>query len=96
MMEVFGEKLAKMSLDGESEKEGLEGLVMANKKIEAEELPSPEQLKGRILLNTSNSHFFQNGPFPDNVFFRPRIWELLRVDSLDREGYYTNPSSSAS
>ena len=28
MMEVFGEKLVKMPLDGESEKDGLEGLVM--------------------------------------------------------------------
>jgi phosphatidylinositol phospholipase C delta len=61
MMQVFGEKLVKMPMDGEgSEKEALEGLVMTNKKIEVDELPSPEQLKGRILLKASKkkSHFF--------------------------------------
>jgi hypothetical protein len=49
MMEVFGEKLIRMPMEGENEKEGSEGLLMANK-IEVEELPSPEQLKGKILL----------------------------------------------
>jgi phosphatidylinositol phospholipase C delta len=59
MIEVFGERLVKMPMDGESEKEGLEGLVMTNNKIEVEELPSPEQLKGRILLKASNKSHFQ-------------------------------------
>ena len=68
MMEVFGDKLVKhklvkMSLDGESEKEGLESIAMPNKKLvmkmEVEELPSPEQLKGRILLKASRSLFFR-------------------------------------
>ena len=68
MMEVFGDKLVKhklvkMSLDGESEKEGLESIAMPNKKLvmkmEVEELPSPEQLKGRILLKASKSFFFR-------------------------------------
>ena len=57
-MQVFGEKLVKMPLmmDGEggSEKEAaalVEGLVMmTNGMIDVDELPSPEQLKGRILL----------------------------------------------
>ena len=55
----------KMSLDGESEMEGLESLemsnklVITNKKMEVKELPSPEQLKGGILLNASKSHFFR-------------------------------------
>jgi len=42
MMEVFGERLVRMPVDSENEKEG--------KRIEVEELPSPEQLKGKILL----------------------------------------------
>lgn len=61
MMQVFGEILVKMPMmDGEgSEKEALEDLVgMTNKIIEVEELPSPEQLKGRILLKASLKVFF--------------------------------------
>ena len=58
MMQVFGEKLVKMPImtdgGGGSEKEAaglVEGLVMmTNGKMEVDELPSPEQLKGRILL----------------------------------------------
>ena len=67
MMQVFGEKLVRMPLmnvgeGGGSEKDvaavaaaGRKGLVvMTNgKKMEVEELPSPEQLKGRILLKVS-------------------------------------------
>lgn len=65
MMEVFGEILVKMPInEGESEKEGLEGLVMTNK-LEVEELPSPEQLKGRILLKASKGHFSGWIFFPD-------------------------------
>ena len=67
MMQVFGEKLVKMSMDGEgSEKEALESLVMTNKKMEVDELPSPEQLKGRILLKVIiffSFFFLQDGPF---------------------------------
>ena len=100
MMEVFGEKLVKMPLDGEGEKEGLESLVMSNKKLvmiskkmEVEELPSPEQLKGRILLKAS--HFFRMNLFL--IFFsKAKNLELLKIDLLDSEGYYTDPSSSAS
>lgn len=55
MMEVFGDKLVRMAMDGESEKEGSEGLVMTSKKIEVEKLPSPEQLKGKILLKVGKS-----------------------------------------
>ena len=65
MMQVFGEILVRMPMPipimmmdggcegegGSSEKEGaLEGLVMTNK---VEELPSPEQLKGRILVKVN-------------------------------------------
>ena len=60
MMQVFGEKLVKMlmMMDGEgSEKETaalVEGLVMmTNKKMEVDELPSPKQLRERILLKVS-------------------------------------------
>jgi phosphatidylinositol phospholipase C delta len=61
MMQVFGEKLVKMPImtdgGGGSEKEAaglVEGLVMmTNGKMEVDELPSPEQLKGRILLKVS-------------------------------------------
>ena len=66
MMQVFGEKLVRMPLmnvgeGGGSEKDvpvaaaGRKGLVvMTNgKKMEVEELPSPEQLRGRILLKVS-------------------------------------------
>jgi phosphatidylinositol phospholipase C, delta len=46
MMEVFGDKLVRIMQDGgENGKE--EGLA---KKMEVEELPSPEHLKGKILL----------------------------------------------
>ena len=64
MMQVFGDKLVKMPMSmsmmmdggedgggGGSEKEGL--VVVNNNKIEVEELPSPEELKGRILLKVS-------------------------------------------
>jgi hypothetical protein len=68
MMQVFGEKLVRMPMpmDGEGGcgKEAVEGLVMTNKVID--ELPSPEQLKGRILLKASKkSHLFRNELFPD-------------------------------
>ena len=60
MVQVFGEKLVKMlmMMDGEgSEKETaalVEGLVMmTNKKMEVDELPSPKQLRERILLKVS-------------------------------------------
>ena len=66
MMQVFGEKLVKMPMpmmmdggggEGGSEKNEaalVEGLVMmTNKMMEVDELPSPEQLKGRILLKAS-------------------------------------------
>ena len=61
-MQVFGEKLVRTPLTmngGESEKEptaaARKGLtVMTNgKEMEVDELPSPEQLKGRILLKVS-------------------------------------------
>ena len=67
MMQVFGEKLVKMPLmmdgEGRSEKEGaalVEGLVMmTNGKIDVDELPSPEQLKGRILLKVREKQNFR-------------------------------------
>ena len=89
MMQVFGDKLVKMptttTMDGEevreSEKGGLvEGLVVMknNKKVEIEELPSPEQLKGRILLKVS---FFLGMDlfFFLMFFFRPRIWSWSKL-----------------
>ena len=62
MMEVFGERLVKIPTDGESEKEGLEGLALTGKKIEVEELPSPDQLKGKILLKVGLKVVFHS-PF---------------------------------
>ena len=67
MMQVFGEKLVKMPVmtDGEggSEKEAaalVEGLVMmTNGKIDVDELPSPEQLKGRTLLMVKEKQKFR-------------------------------------
>ena len=62
-MQVFGEKLVRTPLmtdggeerGGSDEKKAGKGLtVMTNgKEMEVEELPSPEQLKGRILLKVS-------------------------------------------
>lgn len=57
MIEVFGEKLVRMPMDGEGEKGGLEGMVMTSKKKEVEALPTPEQLKERILLKVCTSGF---------------------------------------
>ncbi|KAF8800712.1 PLC-like phosphodiesterase [Phlegmacium glaucopus] len=74
MIEIFGERLVRMPLDGENDKDGL---TLSGKKIEVEELPSPEELKGKILLKAKNL-------------------ELLKVDSSDSDGYYTDPFSSAS
>lgn len=64
MMQVFGEKLVRTPLlmnggeerGGSGEKKVGKGLtVMTNgKEMEVEELPSPEQLKGRILLKVSD------------------------------------------
>jgi phosphatidylinositol phospholipase C, delta len=65
MMEVFGEKLVRMPMDGESEKDGL---VITSKKIEVKELPSPEQLKGKILLKVGTSCFFSWSFFVCNIF----------------------------
>ena len=48
MMEVFGDKLVRTPVDGESEKEGL---ATTSKKMD---LPSPAELKGKILLKVAS------------------------------------------
>ncbi|KAF8799792.1 PLC-like phosphodiesterase [Phlegmacium glaucopus] len=67
MIEIFGEKLVRMPLDGESDairQEDRGGGVAESRRIERED--TPQEL------------------------------ELLEVDSSDRDGYYTDPFSSAS
>ena len=89
MMQVFGEKLVRTPLmmngeGGGSEKEPTaatrKGLtVMTNgKEMEIEELPSPEQLKGRILLKVSDKKPFIND-LNNNNNVRPRIWSYSRL-----------------
>lgn len=55
MMEVFGDKLVRMMQDGSESGNKQEGLA---KKMEIEELPSPEHLKGKILLKVWSLFFF--------------------------------------
>lgn len=72
MMEIFAEKLVRMPMDGENEKNGL---VITSKKIEVKELPSPEQLKGKILLKVGGyKSLFQSVSLCNIFVFRPRIW----------------------
>ena len=54
MMEVFGDKLVRMMQDGGESGNKQEGLA---KKMEIEELPSPEHLKGKILLKVWSLFF---------------------------------------
>ena len=85
MMQVFGEKLVKMPMmdggEGSEKEASLEGLVMMTNKMEVDELPSPEQLKGRILLKVSKKKvfFFFRMDFFLMFFFRPKIWSSSRL-----------------
>ena len=73
MMEVFGDKLVRMMQDGGESGNKQEGLA---KKMEIEELPSPEHLKGKILLKVWSLFFlflFFVECWFNNISFRPKI-----------------------
>ncbi|KAF8799785.1 PLC-like phosphodiesterase [Phlegmacium glaucopus] len=86
MIEIFGERLVRMPLDGESDKDGL---ALSGKKIEVEELPSPEELKGKILLkllevDSSDGDGYYTDPF-SSASDSDALTDMAQLDICDRE-----------